>query len=1199
MECEIKAKIYLCRADCSLLGTITGIRPETCILTENATNLWELKFDVDRYINADGGLAQSDYYDSVDDMMRLYLDSDDIQAFFMIDAEPVISGNGSQETKSVTAHSIECELSYMQLKNFKINCGTPDSQEYLATDSKGNFNNINPYTGLPYEYIPLVNYGNEQLSLLHLVLQGTGWAVKDGINADVCGIKKSFDISGGSIYAFLMKTVSPAASVIFEFDRKNKTVGIVKAEDYGVDTGVFITMRNLMHSFEVTSTSGDGIMTKIVPSGANNLGIEYVNFGKDFIVNLDYFMNTLNEYGDYKYVSAQLHDKYNAWKNYRDTDAVTYNGKNYTRRGLYRELTKQYNKTLADISELRSRVPNDGCIIDYKTFPLKDLKVSLTAYNNALTALIMLYENEYGVAGIGSAPDYSPAPSGAVNIKNTPYWHDFYAYKEKIIPQVTEALKMYCQTDENGNLVKVNGNFIELESGNPAYYADNGIVKSIDSYLYEWSLYGLDELEAKKKAWSEAANLLFNECFIIGGTASAPTAYRTADDSGWNGLTAEQKKQFTSKASFIDKLNQYLDYMSFNGRTNSLTKTRCKGIIRQCEDSIVQRKAEISSLEKSLNAFDTQRRELAAAAAMENFRLNGSLAFTSEELSAVSGLLREMDYSNENIITTNLDDAASTVDMQEELYQAAVDELYKISQPQYAFRTELDNLYALDEFKAYREPFKVGNFIRLGLEIHEELYDNRFIKLRLISVSRNHLEDDEGLSVEFSTMAKTLNGMDDLDFLLDGGSASSGSSSSSSSSSGGTYGNNDANVQMSNKMINALLNTELFGAAVGDAVLDAIKANRGNFNTLFSHSGVFDSLESGKIKVSGDCLMDRIKSINWNGTEDKLLDNTAGSIIDLSTGQFSFAGGKLMFKDRALSVNGDIAAENLTANTSGTIAGWHFDKDGFYRTDQNGGRSMVIGKDGISAGGAFNVSKTGKCVIDDIDYLDIGNVDIRDNSIKVGETTSLSKDRLNIGNTAIWNGNIRTGGLYIGDGTYIQSGHIDLGNDVCLYDKGFEIGHTFIGDGSISVDGSLLTGERLEIGGIGGTCIQYDSLTLGKTRLTEDGLTVGGIWLGLKAGVTGVKNTVQADLFEGLARYADLAYSAHKLTRCAIINDVTLDVGCSESVLLRPSDMYYIIFSSACSASWLKDNDTLYSYCGADDSFRVSVLFCTGYADTV
>ena len=180
--------IYLCKADSSILGTLTGIQTQTCNLKRNATDLWELTFDVNRYIDVNGKLVQSDYYDSVDDMMRLYLDNADLQVFFVIDSEPVIKGDGYQETKTVTAHSVECELCHTYLKNFKINCGTPDSQEYLAceTDNEENniFYNINPYTNLPREYISLVNYGDPQLSLLHLALQGTGWTVKEGMDTD-------------------------------------------------------------------------------------------------------------------------------------------------------------------------------------------------------------------------------------------------------------------------------------------------------------------------------------------------------------------------------------------------------------------------------------------------------------------------------------------------------------------------------------------------------------------------------------------------------------------------------------------------------------------------------------------------------------------------------------------------------------------------------------------------------------------------------------------------------------------------------------------------------------------------------------------------------------------------------------------------------------------------------------------------------
>lgn len=914
------SKIYLCKADCSMLGNISGLKAETCSLKKHAVGQWEITFDVERYTNDNSyELKQSDYYDSIDTMMKLYLDGKE-QIYFVIDSEPVINGEGLQEIKSITAHSIECELNTINLKNFKINCGTKDSQEYLVTDLNGNYNNIDPYTNLPYEYISLVNYDKPQLSLLHLILQNTGWIVDENIESEICSIKKSFDISGTNIYDFLMNVISPATSVIFKFDRKYKKVGLVKAEDFGEDTGIFVTMRNLMNSFEITSSSNDSLITKLVPMGANDLGIEQINFGKNYIINLDYFMNTLNEYDDYKYVSKELHDKYTLWKNYRETDKVSFNGKQCTRREQYIELSKLFNKTILDINDLKNRVPNDGAVTDYKTYSLEELKLHLNAFNKALVSLITLYKNEYGVTEIGNAPNYIPTPSSAVNIKNTPYWHDFYAYKESIIPQIEEALKMYCQTDSNGNLMTdINGNFIEMEFGNPAYYADPSIVKEVDAYKYEWSLYGLDELESKKKAWCEVANLLFNECFIKSGTTAAPVAYRTPDDNGWNSLSDTQKKEFTSKSAYIDKLNQYLDYMSFDSRNNSLTKSKCKGVIRQCEDAIVSRKNEIASLESIQNGYQAQRIDLANSLSIENFKVNNALLFTKKDLDVVNSMIREQDYNNSNILTTNLDDIVTSIDAQEELYQVASEELYKLSQPQYSFSTDMDNLYALEEFQCYHDDFEVGNFIRAGFEIHEELFDNEFIKLRLMSITYNPLDlSSQDISVEFSTMTKELDGVSDLASILGvNNSSSSGSSSGSSSSSGGgTYGNNDANVQMSNNMLNTLLSTELFGTTVTDVILDSIKANKGNFNTLLAHSGVFDSLETGRIKVSGECLFDHIKSSNY-------VDGKSGSMMNLTDGSFSFASGSLAYNpQQGLIIKGvatDSSLQTLVDNLANGI----------------------------------------------------------------------------------------------------------------------------------------------------------------------------------------------------------------------------------------------------------------------------------------
>ena len=102
--------------------------------------------------------------------------------------------------------------------------------------------------------------------------------------------------------------------------------------------------------------------------------------------------------------------------------------------------------------------------------------------------------------------------------------------------------------------------------------------------------------------------------------------------------------------------------MSFDARNNSLTKTKCKGIIRQCDDTIRARKNEIDSLENLQKNYQAQRNELANSVAIEKFKYNDILLFTEEDLNVINSMIRETDYSNPNILTTNLDDIVISID---------------------------------------------------------------------------------------------------------------------------------------------------------------------------------------------------------------------------------------------------------------------------------------------------------------------------------------------------------------------------------------------------------------------------------------------------------------------------------------------------------------------------------------------------------
>lgn len=995
--------IYLAKPTGEILGRPNGLREETCKVKKTLTDMWELSFDVNKYTDENDDFSSSDFYESLSENMYLLLESDTANALFLIDTKPVVTNDGIQETKSITAHTAECELQQKFLRSFYINNGTGESQEYLADD------NIDPYTGLPKEYIRLVNFEKPGLSLLHLALQETGWTVDDSLQtaeAEACAGKYQFSVDGKDVYSFLMSEVAQTAKILFFFDRRKRRVSFRSYPHIGKDTGICIGLRNLASRIQIESTADAALITAYRPACDGGLGIEYVNFGDPCLYNLDYFADTHDAYGDYQYVTESFHDQYAAWKKKREE-----------LRPDYIALTESYNKTLLDVSELQNRLPNDGCSIDYKTYKADELAFSLNAYEKALAALITLYKKEYPAlyADPGVKLDES-------HLRTTMYWHDYYAYKYQIIPAVVEAMKIWYATDQNGNLLRdENGNYVVCENGNPAYAGNPAIVKPVNAFLYEFELYGLTELKAKKKAWMECVNLLYRDGFITSGTKENPKAYLTPDETGWGRLTAGQKAQFTTIAAFKDTLNSYLDYMAFASRPNAITGTTCKGIVRLCEDAISKRQGEIDSLQKRLASVGAERDALSSSVLPEN-------NFSAENLKLFCLLVREADYSSKNIVTTNLDDVLTMIGTAEELYQDAETHLKTASRPQYAFHTTIDNLFALEEFAPLREDFAIGNFIRLL----PDLFRDDSVKLRLISIESNPLLDTGDISVEFSTMTRSLSDINDLAFLF-GEGASGTSRSSGSSSGGGTYGKNDAEIQIANNMLNALLKSETFGTQVSDVILDSIRANKGNFGKLLSHSGIFDSLESGEIKVNGTCLTNIIQSLNYiagsegsmfnlengsvdfaggaltytknkglvikgakgktsidgssvntgaitsnnyNGTSGNPLGNTKGSIIDLTNGQFSLGGGKIKWNGSDLAIDGggtfagDVIATTLTATQSGNIAGWNFNQNGFYKSNSSiaSKNGMYIGEEGISIKDSF-VAKSNGLYIKSEDWI--------------------------------------------------------------------------------------------------------------------------------------------------------------------------------------------------------------------------------------
>jgi len=1097
------SKIYLCKPGGVMLGTLTGIDENTASLHQSVGDTWELTFEVGRYQSVNGTMEETTFYQSLKEMMELFVDDIDGKGvYFQIDAEPEISGDGIQETKNVTAHSIECELSTKMLHNFKINCGVQDSQEYLVGkyDANGEFinKNINPVTKLPIDYITVKNtyasrlqnlldkinnsdttgwvdnetgliyfpaefynqekvypvlkklfdecpriyvdvqdngsyqtylnvienkyvaygyeificssyttiddsiydnyivqlealvrnkdkwldpaewqaeydrinnalneyvqqqyqkdytitrlktglqnlisyyteYGN-QLSLIDLAIENaktSGWQVGD-IPDTVASKKFQFNIESQDILSFLKSDCTKAMKVLFDFDRFNRRVNIIDVEndDEANDTGIFLTYRNLINSVDVKTSSNDGIRTKFLPTGQNNLGITQVNFGENNIINLDWFINQLDEYGNLQYVSPEIADQYKAWQRFRDEDEIdvvigsdTLHG---TRRNLFTELTRMYNTKLKEINDEMNRLPYNDCEIDFKKYTIAELNVAYKAYTNAFDAIQEAYKNEVH-AETFDIYTLETTPSTCTKITDTIYWNDFICYRDTILPNVINALKIYVYTDDgayeelsiyhDGSPFDEYGRpttpqqwdskkeeWVCYPGGNPKYNKNAEMVteNESDAYVYDMTLYGPVELQAKINAWIEVAGVQYKKGFVLKQEGSKWVVidpppvnfydytvpkdgykFNTADETGWKLLGEEVQNTFTGMDAYINYLNDYLDYTSLDVRQNKVLKKESRGIIPVAWDKLQELNQEIEILERDQEDIQTARQDIAEEVTLENY-LKAHDPNYNLTLKTLTTMLREASYNNNNILTTNLDDIVTAIDKQEELYQDAQIALSEKSQPQLSFEIGLDNLYALDEYKNFQDSIELLKYIRIS----RGLYKDNFVKLRVIGITRNPIIPTEELTLEFSNMTYNNQGASDFAHLFDdlaGGGGGSGSSSGSGSG-GGTYGTNDAEITITNNLLNALLRSKSYTQAVGSTLLGQLSTDEG-YARVLAQTGLFSQLETGDMLINGKCLVDRIQSRNYSDVEGE----RAGSKILLNDGTFDLAGGRLVY----------------------------------------------------------------------------------------------------------------------------------------------------------------------------------------------------------------------------------------------------------------------------------------------------------------
>ena len=911
----IQGHVYLGTPNGKILCAINGIEESTFKLTSKFNNTFELTFDLNENILIQDGkglskLVHSNVYDLVGWLMRVYVEN---VGWFIME-HPKITDDGMKQIKTITCQSAEIEMQQHDLKNFKINQGTTDSYEMLAD------NNVEKIDDVEFakEQIKFHNPQNPQLSLIDLALKAAGmkgWSVgeidstpktyrtyKDGKYVETTTLLSNeigaFDVESQDLYSFFTQDMAKYFQCVFVFDFLHMKISAYHPENYGKSTNVNINFRNLQQSQEIT-VDDSTLFTRYYVQGADDLGITYVNFGSNYIENIDYYLNE-------KYFSPLLIIKYKLWKEDYEEARI-----------LYIEATRQYNEQMKVVTELYDRVPLDDCSTDWSTFTDDELKEAQANYQAQLKGYEQFYVDDDGNFDENA-------------LKNSSDANDYYQIKNVILPS------------------------IQIEMDNRQLPTDDDNADYVDSYKTNWKLYGLDELKVKLQEYKNTIE--------------------TCKKGGYD-------QPYTEDSSHTKDVHDTM-YAKYLDAQNQLDSNYVGG----CQEAYDQRQSEIDAANEILNSYNKTRTDLVkqisketwsgvVAADNSGYILDEAgnyitdeagrriycdtqkLQFTERDLTELSKVYYDGDYSNENMFLTDSDDQVSAIDEQLKLLDAAIDDLYIASHPQYQFTTSLDNFLALADYEDYIKNINQGDYLWLTV-------DNKVVKLRVVEIQYNPLIADNSIQITFSNMIQGRSSRNDLSYVLN---TPSNASKSSASGSSNNFLNNEGitlTAGLIQKLISngafkngvsQIINNEFAGMLSGSSIsLEELNAKIIKVTDLYGENGYFEYLQA-KLITAGRIVADSadfkalsalaatIKSaiIGASSTE-------TGIVINLTTENATMS--EAMIKDliaKYITVNelkaGDIYTNKIKIlSENGTL---RIQDNTFSIYDENGNVVVQLGED--------------------------------------------------------------------------------------------------------------------------------------------------------------------------------------------------------------------------------------------------------------
>lgn len=708
----IKPKLYLCEVNkekicqletISLSGTFkfNAYSEITCVVGRTYTNM------------ITGETQVNPFYSKIEALRLLYLEG---FGYFEIQ-EPEINSDGIQETKTITAYSLEYRLSQRYLENFKINTGEADSLEVVEAGAS----RVIPIT--------LVNAVSKKLSLLDLALEKVyDWQI-GFIDESLKTMSRQFNISRASVYDFIVQDICEKFNCFAIFDTINNkinlyaealiskhigdgvsntfvvsppydAVGTVTIDSYKTtqyiydpetgyvtfneppengarieitdgsqekwQTDVYISFENLAQEVNI-SYSAEDIKTVLTVKGQEDLDIREVNMGLPYIVDLSYYY-TIDWMGK---------DLYDAYTKYLQTSYLS---------------QEQFAENSEKMLEL----------VGHITYETQRLSLQYSIADNVTSTTV----GKYYVRG-GTAPDYY--------------------YKEVQLPDEYNASIEHYYMLSGSDLDE--DKFSKLYSALQEYFSseDEKKVEEIDKLKDSFAFMETNTLESLSTSLSNATTLdqkniailnFFDELWDQLGKTPLESLY----------LESYKKIESTNKEAGWSETtnNNYWRYYPVTLVISSLEKE-----ITDRKNTIAEYQEEYSNIQKENNT-------IANSTSIYN-------NFTHDQLVRLSPFLREDEYTDDNFVETDSDTIEILMKTKKELLECGKIELAKLCEPKLSFSMDMANIFALAEFEPIISQFQLGNLINVVIR------PDYIKKARLLAVDIN-FDDFSDFSCEFGEL---------------------------------------------------------------------------------------------------------------------------------------------------------------------------------------------------------------------------------------------------------------------------------------------------------------------------------------------------------------------------------------------------------------------------------------------------------------